>query len=505
MDKFSTLFNAYTGGEYDYLRIKSVDINTESKTAVVNIFVREDKYDNFDNSVIKLLRRFFGEFAKGYTFSFNFERLLVSADLVHRELVEFVTVHYPFVAANIVLDNVDVTVEGDRIHCTMYMPQSILQYANERGFAAKLEEQLSDAFIMHADVKSEVTDVLVEEDEADAAVPLNTVVPVSDVRYLCGVRSEFSRNPAMLSTVNHAVERIALCGIVGDMRCKIYEEPKENAVEDKSRRFYKYHYTFTLNDTTESIRVLFNTNDEQCPLKDVTSGQFMVRGRVFYNERTQSFNVFAKTVYTCRINLTLLAELRKPLPIPESYKYPPKAVEVIAKPVQMTLSLDGMDTGGEKHLVGSHVFLYLRSTQKDNIVPYEIAAVRTENGVPTLCYRSYVYTADVLSVAVELKASVTTAPRMADLVPDLVKFTEGASLVTLALAEVRPYLEEIAKVLRYAFACDWWDANALLKKGKETMSFVRAAKQHGVSPRSDAAEDMAYCLYELYLSEKGVG
>ena len=504
MDKFSSLFYTYTNGKYDYLRIKSVDVNTDARTANVYIYVREDKYDNFDNAVIKELRAFFGEFVKKYTFNFFFERLLVSADLVHRALSEYINTTFPFVAANILFDTIDVFVSPTQIECTVYMPDSIRQYAKECGFVAAVEAHLTDAFIMPAKLTIEITDYVVEEDNTDNAQRLYTVVPVDDIKYLCGVKSEYSRMPSMMRYIKQAADRVAVCGDMSEMRVKTYEEEPPKEGEESRRRFYKYHYTFMLSDGTESLRVLFNTNDEKCPLKNVTEGQFMVRGRVFLNERTGAFNVFAKTVYRCAIDKERLAEMLKPLPPPEHYRILPEKVEVAPKTVQMTLGFDD-EQPREKRLPGEYVFLYLRSTSKDKLVPYELCALRVKDAKPVEQYTTYIYTADLLAIDVAVKASVSTAPRISDIVPDLVKFTQGSTVVSLQLDKVQPYLSDIAKALRYVFVCDWTDGNLLLKKGKETLSFAKACRQKQIEIESDGAEACAKALFELYLTEKGVG
>lgn len=504
MDRFSSLFYAFTEGKYDYLRIKNVDVNTETRTANVYIYVRDDKYENFDNAVIKDLRAFFGQIVKKVTFNFHFERLLVSADLVQRRLTEYVAVTFPFIAANVMMDTVDVQVTSDRIECTVYMPQSIKQYAEERGFVRAVETDLTDAFIMPAKVEIEVTDAVVEEEQADNSSALFTVVPVADIKYLCGVKSEYSRLPLMIHYVRQAQERAAVCGELSDIRVKEYEpqEPKEG--EETKRRFYKYHYTFVLNDGTDSMRVLYNTNDEKCPLQSVTDGQFLVRGRVFYNERTESFNVFAKTVYRCTIDKAKVAELLKPLPPPARYRVEPQAVEDSTELVQLSFAMDG-ETGGVKRLQGEHVFLYVRSLSKDKLQPYELCALHTVGGKPVDRYTTYVYQSDLLEIDVAIKSAVAIAPRISDLVPDLVKYFEGKTVVTLHLEKTQRYLAEIAEALRYAFDCDWADADMLLKKGKETLTFAKACRARHVEIASDSAYSHAKALFELYLAEKGIG
>ena len=504
MDKFSRLFYDYTDGEYDYLRVKNIDVNTESKVANAYLYVREDKYDHFDNAVIKRLREFFGEIVPGYRFNFFFERLLVSADLVHRRVVEYISVNYPFVAANIVADTIDVEVTGNRIECRVYMPQYILQYATERHFVEDLKEDLADAFIMPADVKVELTDVVVEESEAVDSGRTFTAVPVDNIKYLCGVKSDYSRMPTMLSYVRQEAERTAVCGDMSDMRQKVYE-PEAPREGEKQRRFYKYHYTFTLNDGTDNIRVLFNTNDEKCPLATITQGQFMVRGRVFFNERTQSFNVFAKTVYSCTIDKQKLDEILKPLPVPDAYRIEPVAVAEEIRPMQLTLGLEGEGVVSQKRLAGEHVFLYLRSTAKDKIIPYELAAIRTDKGKPYSLYHTYIYAGDLLQIDADIKTAVATAPRISDVVPDIIKFCEGATVVCFQLDQTQKYLVDIAKALRYAFSCEWNDADGLLKKGKETLSFAKACRAKHIAVHNDGAVDMAHALYELFLQEKGIG
>ena len=87
---------------------------------------------------------------------------------------------------------------------------------------------------------------------------------------------------------------------------------------------------------------------------------------------------------------------------------------------------------------------------------------------------------------------------MADLIPDLVKFTQGSLLVTLDLDKVQPYLTDLAAKSRYAFACDWYDANLLCKKGKIIQNFATVLHNHGIALRSSDAYDCAIALFELY-------
>ncbi|MBO4534589.1 MAG: hypothetical protein J5755_01475, partial [Clostridia bacterium] len=167
---------------------------------------------------------------------------------------------------------------------------------------------------------------------------------------------------------------------------------------------------------------------------------------------------------------------------------------------QMTLDDEAF---APKRLQGNIVFAWFKSISESKIIPYELSFIKVVDGVPKEHYTTYVYCRDVLSIDAQYKAYVTNAPRLGDLVPDLVKFLDKTLVVSFDAAALQTLLADTAKPLRLKLDAEFWDANQLSKKNKDKASFDKALSAHGIMPLSDTSYEYAYSLYELYLEVKG--
>ena len=498
MDKFSQLFYQYTEGECDYLRIKNVELAESTMTANIHVYVREDKYDNFDNKVIKQLDKFFKAIVKQYTIKFFFERLVVSEAVVREELVQYLLVTYPFVASNLRTETIVVEVEEDVV-TTLFLPERVMEYAKHNVFQKQVEDYLSDRFMTSAKVCLELTDDVVEESEIAKAPILSNRVRVADAHYLAGTKSPEPSSATLLETVKDPQESIFVMGKVSNFEMKKFDAQRpEDAA--KKRTFFPFRYTFGLDDTTGKIRVTFNSKLEVDALK--TPPEFLVvRGRVFYSEGRGEYAVYAKTLYTGKVDFDVLAESRKPLPPPAEYRVEPKPASVKVQVRQLRLD---EEEPPQKTIPGTVVFAYVKSVSKTNLSPYEMSFIKVKDGVPVSHYTTYVYLRDVLGIDARFKSYVSTAPRLGDITPDLVKYLHHELVVAVDAPSLQNLLLSTAKTLRYQLDCEFWDAAQLGKKGKEKLSLDKMFSAHHIVLDDDTAYEYAYGLYRLYLEMKGV-
>lgn len=489
MDRFSELFAQYTKGECDYLRVKAVEINNDTNYATIWMYVREDKYDRFDNNIIPVLKGFFSLFVKNHKLKFNFERLVISDDIVRRYLNEYLSVHYPFFAANIFLKNIQIGTEKNHITCVVPIPKGLINYAKDNRLLQHLTEELQEQFMTSASVDWVATDQEVQVGQQDIRSHISNAVEVDQVDYVCGRKISAYQAPIMLSSINEKTDRISVCGIVSDIKEYVLSDE-----EAEKSRGYRYRLSFTLNDTTASTKVYLKSKDAQCPIKDMQGKEVLVVGRTFYSERTQSFGVSATTVFSCKIDFAKIKAAQKPLPCPSQYRYSPLPVAYHRKPLQLTLEQQANE---EKYLTGKQVYLYIRYVGEAK-VPFEICALKVQDGHPVEKYASFIYMSDTSEVDVAYKGPVASAPRMIDMIPDLVRFFDGALVVCIDLEMVQTYLVDLATSMRYAFSCDWYDADLLLRKGKVTRSFAQVLSANKIELKSPEAYDGAVALFELY-------
>ena len=499
MDKFSQLFAQYTHGEYDYLRVKSVEINSQNGTANIVMYVREDRYNNFDNGVIAVLDKFFRLFVKNLKLKYNFEPLLVSAEIVRRYLVEYLSVNYPFVAANAFVDSIAVNVKGEQIFCTVPLSRGMEDYIRVNRLQQVLQEELSRYYMTDVSVQLQICDTQIEGQQ-QLLRQVNNTVDVADVDYICGRKNVTYNAPVMLNSINRPYDMIAVCGRIGEVKENVQQEkPEDKAPQStdqpaKKKRFKKYRYTFVLDDTTAKMSAYYRTNEENCPLRDISQGDVLAVGRVFFSDYSQSFCLSVVSLYRCKINFDQIDEATKPLPAPDKYQLAPLPARYSRKPKQ--LSLDDNSVIEDRYLTGNLVFLYLRCVPDGT--PYQLCALKVIEGKPYEKYSSFLYMRDTSSVDVLYKSAVAAAPRAAELVGDLVKFCLSATVVTLQLEKTQKFLFELAKPQRYVFACDWYDGDLLLKKGKTTQSFAHALQAKHIDLASQDADDCAVALFELY-------
>lgn len=497
MDKFSALFYEYTEGACDYLRIKNVELISSSMTANVHIFVREDMYDNFDNKVIKQLQQFFRSIVKQYKVNFTFERLIVSESVVREELMQFLLGNFPFVTSNIRLDSIELELDED-IHVTLFLPTRVMKYALDNDFVNKVSEYLTDRFMCKAHINMELTDEIIEESESATSPTIARRIRCTDVKYLVGTRSPEPSTATLLEFVKEAQDNILVLGTVRNVQEKHYETQRAEDVKNK-RTFYPYRYIITLDDTTDTIKVIYKAKESLAVLK-TPPPVLVVRGRVFYSEDRGEYAVFAKTIYSCNVDFQALKESRKPLPVPAQYRYQPLPVTVKERMTQMSLD---EEIAPAKTLVGNIVFAWAMSTSTDGLVPYEISFLKVKDGVPTDHYTSYVFCRDVLAVDTRFKAYVSSAPRLGELTPDIVKFLDKSLVVAFDATTLQTLLTDAAKALHYKLDAEFWDASQLNKKIKDKESFLKQLAPYNIVPEDDTAYEYAYSLYLLYLEIKG--
>ena len=509
MDKFTSLFYQFTDGACDYLRIKNVELVEATQVANVHMLVREDKYDNFDNKIIKQLEKFFKAIVKTYKVNFSFERLVVSEAIVREELIQQLLSTFPFVASNILLDTIEVEVDED-IHVTIYMPERVSDYAKDNDFAAKVAEFVQDRFMCKSFVNVELTDERVEETSLSTQPTLSNRIRATEVKYLAGTKSPEPSSATLIEGIKEKADNILVLGTVRNWQLTDYKKKQQEDEANgrhyevspelaKKRERYPYRYSFTLDDTTGSIRVMFNAKE---PLKSLDPAPTMVivRGRVFYSEGRGDYNVSARTIYSCKADFEALKEARKPLPVPDTYRTEPLPVEVKERVMQMRLDDEDF---APKRVLGTVVFGWVKSISNTKLIPYEMSFVKVEDGKPTCHYTTYVFNRDVLSIDARHKSYVTTAPRLGDIVPDLVKFLDKTLVVVFDANSLQALLSETAKPLRLKLEAEFWDANQLVKKSKDKTSFDKVLSQHGIIPQDDTSYEYAYSLYELYLDVKG--
>lgn len=501
MNDFLTVLNKKYNNKYDYIRVKSVIIFKQNKNINITLYIPEDIFDyEFENEDIKAIQ----EVAENtincdidktkYKIKLIFEKIYYDVETLKGATADFIKANYPYIGANTDFEKMTTQLDKD-IDITFVMQNSVLDYLKKSDFEKALKIFYTDRFCLDATINYEtVEDIEISLNDEQSGYR-SIFIPISDVKKFCGKDNLKGVSPKHIDVINKTGDNITICGRMEIVERKIWDENK--AVKDK--KFYKYHYIIDIDDTSAKMRVLYNTNEEECPLDTLIPGsEVVVRGRVFYRVDSGVYIMFAKGIGTCKIDFDTVKAQLAPLPPPDEYKINPVKYENLSGGYQ--IELDIFDKADKPVDTGEAVALHYLSIPKANDeIIYEIACINIKNGVLTDCYHTYVKAPKNDNMSLTAKAKIVTAPRITTVIPDLIKYTYGKTIVAIDVFGVLKKLNEIAKPLRYVFHNELKEIKKYGNKSKAE-NFITICKDNGIKiTQAATAFEYAEAIGKLYI------
>ncbi|MBQ7652927.1 MAG: hypothetical protein IJS93_00960 [Clostridia bacterium] len=494
MDDFLIRFNEATNNKYSYLRIKRVDIFKSERKACIYFYVPEKIYERgFDNTVQKELGKFCQKIARNMKCEFYFERLLVSESICKENVEEFCLSRYPFLTSSINADCIKVEIR-DEIKVFITIEEDVFNVIEQSDFAEKLVYYLQETYILPTSIEFNVVKKgVIKIETEELGVKTKKTVPIKGFEYLCGVNAKTINFPVFIDSVKRAADNATICGVVDEYHFKENEKP-----EDENKFYRKYSYRLVLNDLTEKMTVYFSTNDEKCPLKDVTVGkEILARGKILYSVIKGAFVMYAKSVYTCKLDVEKIKEAIKPLPPPETMEKEPEPY--VGGDFLLEQRLEDLDKEYEPKEFDAVFFAYNLVNPK-SFSPWEITMLSFEKGKCKEVYNTFVRTSNIEAIDPEFKAKVNVAKRLSDLVGDILCFTKGKQFICQNPSFVVPEIAALCKPQRYEFAPEAFDADKIgMKVSKGEQDLRKNLKLHGIALKSERTYDLAIAMAKLYL------
>lgn len=505
MKDFSKMLQSKYGDKYNYLRVKTAEVYKQSKRINLTLYVPEDVFDyEFETDDIVNIKAALndavngeGNTKNGFKFNLFFEKIYYDEALVRSAVIDYIKANFPYVGANIDFERMGL-IHNEILYLEFAIQSSVYDYAVKSGFEAALKQYLENRFYLKCELEYEIVEeVFAPPAEENISAVRSVFIPISNINKLCGRDELKGASPKHISVISKAGDNIAICGKVESIECKIWDENK--AVVGK--KFFKYHYSFVIDDTSGKMRVLFNTNDEKCPLASITpDSELVIRGRVFYKEETGKFIMFAKGIARCKIDFETVKEQLAPLPPPEEYKNKPYIYD---NKNGQQLQFDFIENKKRETQNIDAVALHFLSIPKANDeIIYEIACVKIREGVLSEIYHTFLKAPTDDKMSFEAKARTVTAPRIASVVPDLVKFTSGMVIVAIDAFGKLKRLNDIALPLRYVFHNELKEITTFGKKFKKDGGFLASCREAGINIAVNAsALEYAEAIAKLYLKQ----
>ena len=423
---FIKLLNIRFDNAYDFLRVRSVDLDIEEKTVSVQIGMPYSGENTLSEEDKKKILSFAVEILPSeYSVSISYRKFGVDYDIVYKLIREYVSKYHRAYSVLISSDNVKIDCNDKTVTVTITVVKSVEGLFRKCNLPEGLKEYLDSSYDRENIIKIENTDTFVISESAKEEVPVvidDCYIEISALHKLCG--GEITSKARYIRACKTPQSAICVTGKV------------ESIVAKNSKSSGNLYYNFTINDTTGMMRCCYFTRKAaKGPLDILEEGaEIAVVGDLQNDNYKGGLSLIAKSVSLCKIDYSsILTE--------DDLKRKKTYVPVKAKPLDITTQQNIFDIAYEKPpYLTDNVFVVfdLETTGLlDNGVPckiIEIGAVKIVNGVCT----EYFSTLVDPQMHIPEGASATNhiyddmvedAPYIEDVLPDFLAWVGNATLV----------------------------------------------------------------------------
>lgn len=498
MDKFLVDFNKYTKNKYDYLRLKKVEFFEYEKSAKLYFLIPAEIYQNvFDNAIFSDLKKFCAKIAPSYRCSFFFDQLVITDDIVKDYLLELLATNYPFLAVSIDKSCIEVSI-NDNIQISLTIERDICGLIEKSEVIKNIVLNLEDQFGLDTFITITVVDVgELKIEKSEQKIVSKSIVPFVKFDFLCGKPLKYVNKPVFIDSISKPHDILSVCGIV-----KIIEKREFERDPESKFKYYKYNYRIKISDFSGEMTCYFKSNDENCELNNITQCmEIMLCGKIGFSERTRFYQMYATSIFTIELDKDKIEEMLKPMPVPDTLKYPSREYE--GNDFVISQTLFDISAGETQKLDFNCVFMTYKSVNK-SFSPWVICLISFENGRCKEVYETFVKVSDLDKIDVEYKSKVRGAKRFAEFVPDILCFCKGKTLYCKDADEVQKMLSSIAKAQHYEFNIEVQEANKLGAKNGQKFepTFERMLKEYSITLTDDSCYASCIGMAKLFLKVK---
>ncbi len=453
------------------IRLQSIEIDRESYNIRYNFICDKAIEKDLQDKILKEAEKITSPAFK--TVQISVKKIVSNVELINNEIYNFLNAKYPSVSIFLKPTDIISSVMGNMVKYVLRLTKDGAEYVTKNGAIGKLNEHLEKSFcsdfVGSTDIKEaeESISLLSEEVYADELQKIeHRTIKVKDVVVI----DDENMGDVAVYIEDAVLGDVTVCGKVTD----IAERETKNG-----KPFLIIH----IDDTTgKTSGVYFSKKNTFHKIKDITVGECIIaRGNIGEYNGRRSFT-FEK-INRCTFPNDFVRKEKFKKAVPKEYKviFPEPANTIKVKTVfDLEESLPEELTGKE------YVVFDLETTGLDLMSNgiTEIGAVKIINGkiteqFTTLVKPDYRISEENEKITGISEEMVKDAPKIGTVIPDFMKFIEGAVLVAHN-AEF-----DIKFIKRFAGAEEYDVKNKYLDTVEMARAFLPQLRRHDLQTCAD--------------------
>ncbi len=402
------------------IRLQSIEVERDKQKIIYNficdVFVEEEVREKVLKEVEKSTLPAFREVAV------TIKKIVSNDELINNAIYNFLKDNFPSISIFLKPTDIICVVIGDTVKYTLRLTKDGIEYVNKNNTLKKLNEFLSknfcSDFVGNTEEKEmEETISLISEEVYNSELKKieHRTIKVDDVVVI----DDENMGDVALYIEDAVAGQVTVCGTVTE-------------VNEKETKNGKPFFIFRIDDTTgKTGGVYFSKKNTLSKIRDIKIGDAIIaRGAIGEYNGRQSLT-FDK-INRCTFPKNFVKKEKYKNKAPREYKniFPTPATTVKINSVFDDVFLPKELTSN------TYVVFDLETTGLDlmNNGITEIGAVKIENGIiceqfTTLVKPDYLISAENVKITGITPEMVKDAPKISSVIPDFMKFIEGAIIV----------------------------------------------------------------------------
>ncbi len=428
--------------------------------------------------------------------SVSVKKIVSNDELINQEIYQYLSKYYPSISIFLKPTDVRSVVVGELVRYTLRLTKDGSEYVKRNGALNKLNEFLAKKFcsdfVGDTEIKEaeETLSLLTEEVfEGELQKIEHRTIKVENVIVI----DDFNMGELALYIEDMTAGEVTVCG-------NITEISERKTKNDKP--FYIIH----LDDTTGTTSGIYFTKKSTChKIKELQVGDtIIVRGNLGEYNGKPSFTI--DKINRCTFPKDFVKKDKYKKTVPKEYK---TIFPAPAKTVKIKSVFDMNEVLPDELTASTYVVFDLETTGLDvmNNGITEIGAVKLENGAiveefTSLIKPDYKITAENTAITGITEEMVKDCPKIGAVIPDFIKFIDGAVLVAQNAEFDMKFLK------RFAGAEDYEIKNKVLDTLELARSNLPMLKRHdlhtlaehfGIVFHHHRALSDAYCTADVFI------
>ena len=477
------------------LRISTIEIDKTARSIkygfISDCAVDKELQDKILSEAEKITAPIFS------TVQISVKKIVSNDQLVAGEIYKYLNENYPSISIFLKHTDVIVTVFGNVVKYLLKLTADGVEYFNKNGTLNKINDYLATKFCSDfvgsvAEKESEESIDLLSEEvyESELQRIEHRTIKVKDVSVID------DRN--MGDTALYIEDAVSGDAIVCGRVTEIAERETKNG-----KPFLILH----IDDTTGSTSgVYFSKKSTFSKIKEIAVGDAII-ARVNIGEYNGRKSTTFEKINRCVFPDGFEKKDRYKKSVPKNYKL---IFPTAADSVKITSVFDAVDFVPERLKGTEYVVLDIETTGLDLMINgiTEIGAVKIREGkiaeqFTTLIKPDYPITEEIVKLTGITEEMVKDAPRIPSVLPDFMKFIDGAVLVAHNADFDLKFLKRFASAEDYEIknrVLDTLELSRTLIKGLTRFDLHTVADRFGIAFRHHRALSDAYATAEIFIN-----